>query len=1003
MDLVAGAVGSVIRKLGELLQKEYKLQKGLPEQIDSLKNELESAHTALCKVGELPPEQLDPQVRLWAREVRETSYDMEDILDTFLVSIVEVYTTAENKDGLLKRLQKRMAKLFKKSKARHTIGGAIEDMKKRLQEVTDRRDRFSVAVALSAPATKPDPRLADMHKEAAQLIGINKARAELIAMLLPLSHSDGDSDVSGGNKMKIVSVVGVGGLGKTTLAKAVYDELEPQCDCRAFVSIGRKPDLVQVFKDIFLLLDKKEYGAIREVKNQSLLIGELRKFLQNKRYLIVIDDVWDIPTWKAIKSAFVENDSGSRVITTTRNREVASREEVYELHPLSRDSSEKLFYTRLFGIKGECPANHPAEASEKILKKCGGVPLAIITMASMLVGKSREDWIAVCNSPGFYHGNDDQQVHDAEWILSLSYYDLPSNLKTCLLYLSVYPEEYMIMKDDLIWKWIAEGFIEKKIGTSLFQQGEEYFNQLINRSLIQAVQSESMGIIYGCRVHDMVLDLICDLSDEENFVTILNDDEVTSPQKKVRRLAHKNRMMKRTRQDNHMGVAQVRSLVACRCDIGSWVLHPSFKVLRVLALEGCRVSWEGCQGLQHLANLLHLRYLGLRGTFGNHELPEEIGKLKFLQTLDLEASGIRILPLGVCQLMQLVCLHGGDHTSTPDGLLRKVTSLEDLRIRIDNLNDESKQQFMKELGNLSEARVLKIICSLKGIVQSDLMQSIGNLHKLQHLELADYYYFHEKAIWEWDRVVLPRHLRHLSLYAIRFPRLPSCISPAHLHNLYYLRLAVDHMNEASLRALGGLPELHYLELSTNHMDGEGQRATVANITTGDGFFKKLRDCVLFGWMFQLVLNESSTSVSFSIWNGNGAMSFVGSRTKDECSRSVPPTVMPNLQELRFEVPVRALYEDGKGIWDNLGLEFLASIHKVRVVVDCKGASADDVGKAEAELRHAAELHPNRPIIDIQRSNRHKMMAQSTDQAKEEAGTKVTSLEEVQHGLLDGRS
>ncbi|RCV06788.1 hypothetical protein SETIT_1G191600v2 [Setaria italica] len=970
MDLVAGAVGSVIGKLGELLQAEYKLQKGLPEQIESLKHELESAQTALSKVGEVPPEQLDPQVRLWASEVREASYDMEDILDTFLI---EVADPAEKKDGLLKRLQKKMSKLFNKSKARHTIAGAIEDMKKRLQEVADRRDRFSVAVALPAPATKPDPRLADMHKEAAQLIGIDKARAELIAMLQPMSHGNGDSDVSSGggssssSKMKIVSVVGVGGLGKTTLAKAVYDELGPRYDCGAFLSVGRKPDLAQILKEIFLLLDKKEYEAIRDVKNESLLIGELRKFLQNKRYFIVIDDVWDIPTWKTIKSALVENNSGSRVITTTRNRDVANREEVYELRALSPDHSEKLFITRLFGVNGKYPTHHPAEASEKILKKCGSVPLAIITMASLLVGKSREDWFDVCNSPGFYRGKGNQQVDDTEWILSLSYYDLPSYLRTCLLYLSVYPEDYEIEKDSLIWKWIAEGFVEKKSGTSLFQQGEEYFNQLINRSMIQAVESKRMGIVSGCRVHDMVLDLIRDLSYKENFVTISsNDDERTSPhQNRVRRLAHHNRIMKQTQQDDYMDMAQVRSLVACRCDFDSWILHPSFKIMRVLVLEGCGVPWEAWQGLiKHLGNLLHLRYFSLRNTFGGfYELPEEIGKLKFLQTLDLESSGIRVLPSAVCQLTQLVCLRGDRlHTYAPDGsFLRKVMSLEYLRIRIDNLDEESQRQFMKDLGNLSELRVLDItVDRLEGMVRSDLVHSLGNLHKLEHLE------FHSAKF-------LP------------FRRVPSWISPTHLPILRYLWLPVDHMNESSLRNLGGLPELHTLWLMTTRRMLPACTATVANITAGDGFFKKLRCCWLYGWMVQLVLNENSTGVSFSIWNGMGAIAF-GSKTKDEYSKSVaPPPVMPNLQELFFDIPVRALYKDGKGSCGDLGLECLPLLRSVQIAVNCEGASANDVEKAETELRNTAKLHPNSPRINFKRYNEHKIMAQSTDQDDEEEG------------------
>ena len=407
------------------------------------------------------------------------------------------------------------------------------------------------------------------------------------------------------------------------------------------------------------------------------------------RYFIVIDDVWETRDWKNIGWALVENDRGSIVIKTTRKSEVATGV-IYQLRPLSDDDSKMLLFTRLFDSGGERPANLPAEACEKIMKKCGGVPLAIITMASMLVGKKTEDWLAVCNSPGFYRGNDGQQAHDTEWILSLSYYDLPMHLKTCLLYLSVYPEDSSIPKDLLIWKWIAEGFVETKTGTSLFQLGEEYFNQLVNRSMIQAVRAKNgVGDIYACQVHDMVLDLIRGLSYEENFVTISNDDKVTSPSgNKVRRLAHQNRVMKQlTQQEDDTGMARVRSLVACRCDIGSWVLHPSFKLLRVLALEDCNCE-KGWQGLKHLGDLLHLRYLGLQGTRGIYELPEEIGKLKFLQTLDLLISDIRVLPFGVCQLTQLVYLCAPD-TRAPDGLLKKVTSLEELHIRIDNLNDES--------------------------------------------------------------------------------------------------------------------------------------------------------------------------------------------------------------------------------------------------------------------------------------------------------------------------
>jgi len=322
------------------------------------------------------------------------------------------------------------------------------------------------------------------------------------------------------------------------------------------------------------------------------------------RYFVVIDDVWEPQSWETIKLAFVENNCGSRVIITTRKFEVAKKsDEVYNLEPLSHDNSKKLFYTRLFGGEDKCPTNHESQLSDMILKKCGGVPLAVITMASLLLGKSREEWFEVCNSPGFYGDKNDINMKNTMHILSLSYYDLPSHLKTCLLYLSAFPEDSFIDKDSLIWMWIAEGFVEKKPERGLFEIGEEYFHELINRSMIQGVDSEVIGIMDGCRVHDIVLDFIVSMSCKENFVSV----DGTQSQNQARRLALKNRELDLTQNTN---LPQVRSFIVWGCDIDKWALHPRLKLIHVLALEGCTFG-EGCHSLEHIGNLLHLRYLGI--------------------------------------------------------------------------------------------------------------------------------------------------------------------------------------------------------------------------------------------------------------------------------------------------------------------------------------------------------------------------------------------------------
>ena len=249
------------------------------------------------------------------------------------------------------------------------------------------------------------------------------------------------------------------------------------------------------------------------------------------RYFIVIDDIWEPESWDTIKLALVVNDQGSGVITTTRKFEVAAAAgEVYKLNSLSHNDSKSLFYKRIFGNQGKCPDGETVELLNKIIKKCRGVPLAIITMASLLVGKSEGEWTEVYDSIGFGKGN--RHVENTMKILSFSYYDLPSHLRTCLLCLSVFPEDYVIDRDLLIWKWIVEGFIHEKQGKRLFELGEQYFCDLINRSMIHVQGSRWNGVVISCRIHDIVLELIRSLSFEENFVDLL-DSNVEHQQKAI--------------------------------------------------------------------------------------------------------------------------------------------------------------------------------------------------------------------------------------------------------------------------------------------------------------------------------------------------------------------------------------------------------------------------------------------------------------------------------------
>jgi len=201
-----------------------------------------------------------------------------------------------------------------------------------------------------------------------------------------------------------------------------------------------------------------------------------------------------------------ENNCGGRIIITTRNLEVAAKAgEVYKLQPLPYDSSRELFYTRMSSDDQlSRDYNQPDEISDIILKRCGGIPLAIIRMASLLVGKPRDKWSELYKNIGFGRKERKESENTITTILSFSYFDLPSHLRACLLYLSAFAEDFVINKNALIWKWVAEGFVHEEQGTRLFEVGEGYFNDLINRSLIEAVEDDYLdGIVHGCRVHDI--------------------------------------------------------------------------------------------------------------------------------------------------------------------------------------------------------------------------------------------------------------------------------------------------------------------------------------------------------------------------------------------------------------------------------------------------------------------------------------------------------------------
>uniref|UniRef100_A0ACD5W3N7 Uncharacterized protein n=1 Tax=Avena sativa TaxID=4498 RepID=A0ACD5W3N7_AVESA len=314
---------------------------------------------------------------------------------------------------------------------------------------------------------------------------------------------------------------------------------------------------------------------------------------------------------------------------------------VYKIKPLNVADSKKLFFKRIFGSEEKCPST-VKQASEDILRKCDGLPLVINAISGLLAlhRESKEEWKRVKCSVAFSQGKS-SGTDAMKYILSLSYFDLPLHLRSCLLYLTMFPEDYKIQVQRLVHRWISEGFIRGEHGEDLVELGETYFHELVNRSLIQPVGIEYDGKASHCRVHDTILDFLISKATEENFCAFLG-----SHSKQDRRI-HRVSLMGNEEQGSveKLDLSHARTLGAFRYDGHKYfptLLDSS--PLRVLDVYCYAV---GNHHVKYIGRLSQLRYLNI--SFSDvSELPSEIGDLEYLETLDAGWLVLSELPDSVC-------------------------------------------------------------------------------------------------------------------------------------------------------------------------------------------------------------------------------------------------------------------------------------------------------------------------------------------------------------------
>lgn len=935
-----GLIDPLLEKLASLLAEEYGKLTYVQPGIASLRRELTSIKAALEDLSHL--EESSSLVKEWKAQLRELSHDIEDCIDDF----VQRLSQDDVHDGLIDKI----TGWLKTMRLYYDTAEQIAKLKEHAVEVNDRRKRLKLDITPTCSSTVAiDPRLSALFEEADRLEGTKGPEDELVKLLT--------EGVDSAKQRRVISIVGFGGLGKTTLANLIYKKIKNKFHCTAFVSVSRNPDINKILKDILLGVletsnpasdDQRKY--MEKVNERPLethrLIRMIQEYLNKRRYFVVIDDIWSITAWDTIQFALPLNDSASRILTTTRINDVATHcclpqeDYAYSIKPLSSHDSRILFFKRIFCLEKEC-SKELIEIADEILKKCDGLPLAIINIASLLATKAAtwQEWKRVLDSIGCAIDKY-RELELIKRVLLVSYRDLPHHLKICLLYLSVFPEDHIIYRDELIWRWIAEGFIVGRPGQNLEEVGESYFNELTNRNMIQLVV---MGGTVKCRVHDIILDLLISLSTEENFVTILNGQKYISSSNRIRRLSLQGNCEDHNEWLSRREFSHLRSLNVFG-DCKNQPLFRGLKFLRVLDINDLSQKGDNVQLTEVIGSLRFLRYLRFT------KVPKEIGNLKLLQTLDLSSSYVEELPATIVQLHQLVRLFVHHDVKFPNGI-SNLTSLQELG-HFSCLGNSVG--IVLELGNLIKLKNLQIYWDddgTNGHLEQYKEALVLSLRKLgnQNIQSLDIWSAEacnvDFSIDSWFPP--PRHLQHFeSNVSLCFHKIPRRISS--FSALMFLCINVQHVEQDDLQLLKDLPVLECLELRRRRSNQELEALTISC-----GGFRCLKK-----FCFSFLLFEKK--------RGGPCMLF-------------EEGAMPKLQQLEIDLPAIA---------PDIGIRHLAFLKHLQIRINCWAASAREVEATEATVRSAASLNPKLRTLEISRHGEAAMtvdeeQVEETDVAEEE--------------------
>ncbi|XP_057739019.1 putative disease resistance RPP13-like protein 1 [Arachis stenosperma] len=741
-------------------------------------------------------------VKDWLDSLKHAMYVADDLLD-------EVFTKAATQKDPGTFLSRFSGILNLQDR---DVANRMEEVIDRIESLVIQKDTLGLR---EIPKENMSWRITTSLVETSDVCGREEDKEAIVKLLL----DDGDDDTGGHSDVSVIPIVGMGGIGKTTLAQLVYQDgkVKENFDFQAWICVSEEFGVFKVTKTIIEAITK----SFCSLTDLNLLQHDLKEKLSRKKFFVVLDDVWSesCEDWDKLLKPFRKGVKGSKILITTRSKRVASVVQTvspYELNLLSEEDCWLVFskQARLSTVSMENPTLK--KVGRDLVKKCDGLPLAAQALGGLLRGNSDiKYWNHLLKSEIWELSDDKIKVVPA---LRISYYYLPSYLKECFVYCSLYPKDYEFSKDELILLWMAENFLQAAGKKTPEEVGDEYFDELIARSFFQPHKIYDNKFV----MHDLVHDLAMIFAGEFYFRAeeLENAVEVDI---KTRHLSHNAKgnypiskllgvcdRVKHTR--TFLGL-NLDSEIPFKMENAPCILLSKLKYLRALSFN--------CFPLESLPDsigeLIHLRYLDLSYT-DIMTLPDTLCNLYNLQTLKLvRCWKLKALPVGMKDLTNLRYLDisgTGLHEMPED--MSKLTSLQVLSDYVVGERDGNK---INELGALANLHQRIFIDKLENVVNSSeaLEARMFDKDGIESLILNWSPDKYENIVDILEELRPNSNLKQLQIWGYRGTTFPDWLGHCSYHNITQITLGSFlsgyFKNCCMLPSLGQLPSLKHLDIS----------------------------------------------------------------------------------------------------------------------------------------------------------------------------------------------